>query len=74
MFSSIGLVIGTAVFSLFIGMSSRYSMVYGSLASIIILMLWFFLCGNILVLGNVVNFVLAKEKSDDDPTITFRLY
>ena len=31
-FSSIGLVIGTAVFSLFIGMSSRYSMVYGSLA------------------------------------------
>ncbi len=73
-FSSIGLVIGTAVFSLFIGMSSRYSMVYGSLASIIILMLWFFLCGNILVLGNVVNFVLAKEKSDDDPTITFRLY
>ena len=69
----IGLVIGTAVFSLFIGMSSRYSMVYGSLASIIILMLWFFLCGNILVLGNVVNFVLAKEKSDDDPTITFRL-
>ena len=73
-FSSVALVIGTAVFSMFIGMSSKYSMVYGSLASIIILMLWFFICGNILVLGNVVNYVLAKEKSDDDPTITFKLY
>lgn len=61
-FASVALVIGTAVFSIFISMSSRYSLVYGSLASIIILMLWFFVCANILVLGNVVNYALTMER------------
>ena len=60
-FASVGLVIGTGVFSLFISLSSRYSMVYGSLASIIILMLWFFVCSNILVGGNLINCLMAQE-------------
>lgn len=72
-FASVALVIGTGVFSLFISMSSRYSMVYGSLASIIILLLWFFVCSNILVLGNVVNYILALDKNGDAPTIIFSL-
>lgn len=61
-FASVALVIGTGVFSLFISMSSRYSLVYGSLASVIFLLLWFFVCSNILVLGNVVNYALTLEK------------
>lgn len=50
------------LFSWFIGMSSRYSMVYGSLASVIILLVWLYLCGNILILGNVFNCVWYRRK------------
>ena len=49
------LVAATALFSWFIGLSSRYSLVYGSLASVIILLVWLYLCGSILILGNVFN-------------------
>ncbi|MBU5435404.1 YihY/virulence factor BrkB family protein [Pseudoflavonifractor sp. MSJ-37] len=53
-----GVLVGaSAVFSWFIGMSSRYSLVYGSLASVIILLVWLYLCGNILILGNVFNYI-----------------
>ena len=43
------------MFSWFIGMSSRYALVYGSLASLIILLVWLYLCGNILLLGAAVS-------------------
>lgn len=72
--ASIALVIATGIFSVFIGMSSKYSLIYGSLAGIIILMLWFFLCSNILVMGNVLNCVLAKDAmGEEQPTLIFRL-
>nr|WP_243152108.1 YihY/virulence factor BrkB family protein [Pseudoflavonifractor sp. 524-17] len=55
--------VGTSVlFSWFIGLSSRYSLVYGSLASVIILLMWLYLCGNIVILGNVFNFVRYRRK------------
>lgn len=57
---SIALVVASGVFSRFIGMSSRYSLLYGSLASIIILLLWLYLCGTILLLGAVFNRVWTK--------------
>ena len=57
------LVAATALFSWFIGLSSRYSLVYGSLASVIILLVWLYLCGNILILGNVFNCVWYRHKS-----------
>jgi len=44
----------SALFSWFIGMSSRYALVYGSLASLIILLVWLYFCGNILLLGALV--------------------
>lgn len=56
------LVAASAVFSWFIGLSSRYSLVYGSLASVIILLVWLYLCGNILILGNVFNCVWYRRK------------
>ena len=45
----------SVVFSWFIGMSSRYALVYGSLASLIILLVWLYLCGNILLIGAAVS-------------------
>lgn len=60
--ASVALVAASAVFSVFIGMSSRYSLIYGSLASVIILLLWLYLCGNVLILGNVFNCVRYGRK------------
>ena len=39
--------VASGAFSWFIGMASRYSLLYGSLASMIILLLWLYLCGTI---------------------------
>ncbi len=55
--ASVMLVAASMIFSNFIDMSTRYSLVYGSLASVIILMIWLYLCGNILILGNLFNCV-----------------
>lgn len=52
----------SAVFSWFIGMSSRYSLLYGSLASVIILMVWLYLCDTILILGGAFNCVWYRRK------------
>ena len=54
----------TALFSWFIGLSARYSLVYGSLASVIILLVWLYLCGNILILGDVFNCVWYRRRLD----------
>ena len=60
--ASAALVAASMLFSWFIGLSSRYSLVYGSLASVIILLVWLYLCGNILILGNAFNYVWYKRK------------
>ena len=60
--AAVALSVFSILFSWFIGLSSRYSLVYGSLASIIILLVWLYLCGNILILGNVFNCVWYRHK------------
>lgn len=54
------LVACSILFSWFIGLSSRYSLVYGSLASLIILMVWLYFCGNILLLGAILGQVARQ--------------
>ncbi len=54
------MVASSVFFSWTISLSSRYPLVYGSLASLIILMLWLFLCCNILIMGNAFNVVLNR--------------
>ncbi|MCD8051964.1 MAG: YihY/virulence factor BrkB family protein [Clostridiales bacterium] len=61
-FTSLMLTLFSHLFSTFISLSSRYSVVYGSLASVVILMLWLYLCGNIVILGNVFNYVWWRHK------------
>jgi len=60
--ASVCLVAFSMLFSWFIGLSSRYALVYGSLASVIILLVWLYLCGNILILGSVFNSVWYQHK------------
>ena len=59
--AALAIVVSSAVFSWFIGISSRYALVYGSLASLIILLVWLYLCGNILLLGVVFGRVLDRR-------------
>lgn len=53
--ASAALVLASILFSYFIGLSSRYSLVYGSLGSVVILLVWLYLCGNIVILGSCFN-------------------
>lgn len=61
-FSSISLVLISILFSWFINLSTRYSLIYGSLTSIIIFMLWLNLCCNIVIIGSIVNFIFDERK------------
>ena len=58
------LVVASMIFSWIIGMSSRYSLVYGSLTSMIVMLVWLYLCGNILIIGNVFNCVWYRWKTE----------
>lgn len=60
--ASVALAVSSVISSFFMSNSTQYSLIYGSLASVIILLVWLYLCGNILILGNVVNYVLYCHK------------
>lgn len=47
------LAVSSALFSWFVGLSTRYSLIYGSMVSIIILMVWLYLCGQVVLTGIV---------------------
>ena len=59
--AALTLVAAGMFFSWTISMSGRYPLIYGSLASVIILMIWLFICGNILIMGNALNIVLNRR-------------
>ena len=62
--ASAALAVASMVFSLLMGSSARYSLIYGSLASVILLLVWLYLCGNILIMGNVLNYVLFTHRRE----------
>ena len=63
--ATVALVAGSMIFSVFMAASVRYPLIYGSLASFILLMVWAYLCGNILILGNLFNYQLYKWRNPD---------
>ncbi|HNW04521.1 MAG TPA: YhjD/YihY/BrkB family envelope integrity protein [Oscillospiraceae bacterium] len=58
--ASVAVVAVSAVFSWFIGLSVRYSLIYGSLASFIILMIWLYMTSNVIIIGALINNVWRK--------------
>jgi len=58
--ASIVLVVASVVYSNMISASIKYAILYGSLASFIILMIWLYTCAIILIMGNVFNISLQK--------------
>ena len=57
-----GMLAFSGIFSKFIVVSTRYSLVYGSLASVILLMLWMYFSGQAMYIGAVFNIALWDRK------------
>lgn len=49
--AALGLLVCAALFSWLVGLSSRYALVYGSLAGLMVLLVWLYACGLMLLLG-----------------------
>ncbi len=62
--ATLGIVAMSWVFSEFIAVSSRYPLVYGSLASLILLMFWLFLCCQVIYVGAAVNIAIRDVKEN----------
>ena len=62
--ASVLLVVVSALFSKLIGSAANYPIVYGSLASFIILMLWIYICSIILIMGNVLNYAVFHKQPE----------
>jgi len=62
--AAVVLVIASAIYSRLISASIKYALLYGSLASFVILMIWLYSCGIILIMGNVFNVAVRKVKED----------
>ena len=58
LFSAVGIVVMSILLSWLIGNSAKYSLVYGSLASVVILLFWFHVFGLLLIMGVVLNHAL----------------
>ncbi len=52
----------SALFEYYVEHFGRYSYVYGSLASIIVVMLWLYFCMEILLVGAGINLLLSRRK------------
>lgn len=60
LFATLGLVVMSWIFSGFIAVSTRYPLVYGSLASLILLMFWLFLSCQVIYIGAALNISLRE--------------
>lgn len=64
--ATVALVAVSMLFSMFIGVSVRYPLVYGSLASIILMMFWLYLSCNTFYCGAVFNITLKIMKNPEE--------
>lgn len=65
-FTSIGFVIITYIYSMYTTHFAKYDVFYGNLASIVVLMIWFFLLSYIITIGLALNYreeVITLEKT-----------
>jgi membrane protein len=60
--------IGSALFSLFVSNFGNYGATYGIFAGIIVLMLWLFLTGFVVIMGAEVNAEIERQTKQDTTT------
>ena len=62
-FTTIGFILITSLYSYYIQEFANYSIFYGSLANIVILMLWVYLLSYVFVIGMAMNYHEELEKT-----------
>ncbi len=62
LFSTLGWMIFSWLFSMYFENFSNYSYMYGSLTALVVLMLWLYICICILLIGAEINFHLEKQE------------
>ena len=62
LFSTFGFTVATAVFSFYVNYFSAYDIYYGSIATIVILMIWVYILSFILVIGIAINVRSYNQK------------
>lgn len=62
-------------FSYYVSTLGNFSATYGSLGTVIVLMLWFYLSGIIIMLGGIINAVLIKKHNEEiyQPEIEYQI-
>jgi membrane protein len=60
--ATIGWIVVSLAFSYYVGNFANYSATYGSIGGVIVLMVWFYLSGMIIILGGELNAMLYKRK------------
>ena len=63
-FSFVSWIVISVAFSFYVDNIARYSLLYGSLGTIIVLMLWLYMTSTTLLLGPVLNHILLMRKMD----------
>ncbi len=61
-FSACGWIALTMAFSWYVNNFDRFARLYGSIAGLILLMVWIYLCCNILLLGGIINSVIHSRR------------
>ncbi|QKY71537.1 YihY/virulence factor BrkB family protein [Lentibacillus sp. CBA3610] len=65
LFGTIGWQLASLAFSFYVNSIGNYSATYGSLGTVIVLMIWFYLTGIIIMIGGVINAILRKKMISD---------
>ncbi|MDQ0271558.1 YihY/virulence factor BrkB family protein [Cytobacillus purgationiresistens] len=61
-FATVGWIVASYAFSYYVSNFANYSATYGSIGAIIILMIWFYLSGIIIMIGGEINAMINKSK------------
>ncbi|HWJ79170.1 MAG TPA: YihY/virulence factor BrkB family protein [Niallia sp.] len=62
-FAAIGWIVASLGFSYYVGNFGNYSATYGSIGTIIVLMIWFYITGIIIIIGGEINAYLSERKN-----------
>lgn len=65
-FSAVGWMIVSWIFSVYLDIFKGFSSMYGSLTTIVLIMLWLYFCMYILLLGGEVNMILRDMEQGEN--------
>lgn len=69
-FTTLGWIITSITFSIYVNQFGNFTKTYGSLAGVMILLIWLYISSNIILIGGEINATLAHRKRK--PTLKFK--